>query len=157
MDTDTLQTERPAAVCPFHAASADAGSGESRTLEPTDVLHLPLHQRMVTQRATGEDGQPELRLFYADKEISFDEPELFTFGETLARQTSFTAADTLGWGSPGDWPRMRELLQQLIDEGVLRQADDGIQGRAHLMADARQEVGSGGSGHFTGLSLHALF
>lgn len=118
MNTDT--PARPAAACPFHTAPAAAPQ-----LQPGDVLHLPLHQRMVTQRATGEDGQAELRLFYADKEISFDEPELFEFGETLAKQSRFTAGDALGWGQPGGWLRVRNLLQTLIDEGVLRLADDG--------------------------------
>ena len=118
MNTDT--PARPAAACPFHAAPAAAPQ-----LQPGDVLHLPLHQRMVAQRAMGEDGQTELRLFYADKEISFDEPELFEFGETLAKQSRFIAGDALGWGQPGGWKRVRGLLQTLIDEGVLRLADDG--------------------------------
>jgi hypothetical protein len=123
MSTDTSISEPRAGVWPVHAAPAQPTG--PRTLAPTDVLHLPLHQRMLTQRATGEAGEPELRLFYADKEICFDEPELFSFGETLARQSHFVARDALGWGTPGDWLRVRALLQQLIDEGVLRHADEG--------------------------------
>jgi hypothetical protein len=122
MSTDTLLTERPAAVCPMHAAVPSPAA--QPTLRPTDVLHLPLHQRMLAQRGTGEDGSPELRLFYADKEIIFDEPELFGFGETLAQQTRFAAGAALTWGEPGDWPRVRGLLQQLLDEGVLRAGDE---------------------------------
>lgn len=123
MNTDAPSTERPAAACPFHAAASMPAAAPR--LQPGDVLHLPLHQRMVTQRATGDDGQPELRLFYADKEIAFDEPELFEFGETLAKQSRFIAGDALGWGQPGGWGRVRGLLEQLIEEGVLRHADDG--------------------------------
>jgi hypothetical protein len=123
MSTDTLSPPRSAAVCPMHVAAPAAAVPAG--LQPGDVLHLPLHQRMVTQRAVGEDGTPELRLFYLDKEISFDEPELFVFGETLATQSQFVAGDALRWGTPGDWPRVRALLQQLIDEGVLRHADEG--------------------------------
>lgn len=93
-------------------------------LQPGDVLHLPQHQRMFTQWATGEQGQRELRLFFRDKEISFDEPELFTFAETLACQSRFTAGEALRWGQPGDWRRVQGLLQQLIDEGVLHHATD---------------------------------
>lgn len=127
----SFETTQPsAAVCPFHPAPAPAladngaaNAGEMLLL-PTDELRLPLHQRMVTQYAVNADGARELRLFYEDKEISFDEPELWTFGETLARQSRFVAGEALAWGNPGPWPRVQALLQQLIDEGVLRFADE---------------------------------
>jgi hypothetical protein len=60
----------------MHSASA-AG------VQRRDRLALPLHQRALVQFATGEQGQRELRLFVADKEISFDDPALFAFGEVL--------------------------------------------------------------------------
>ncbi len=123
MSTATLSPPPAAATCPFHAAVSPKTAAHG--LQPGDVLHLPRHQRMVAQRATGEQGQPELRLFYADKEISFDEPELFAFAETLAQQSRFAAGEALHWGQPGDWARVRGLLLQLLDEGVLRHADDG--------------------------------
>lgn len=114
---------RPAvSPCPFQA---DLIAVQRGALQAGDELRLPLHRRMVTQYDTNAQGAPELRLFYADKEISFDEPELFAFGETLARQSQFKAGDALTWGAPGDWLRVRALLQQLIDEGVLRHADEG--------------------------------
>jgi hypothetical protein len=107
-------TDTPsAAQCPFHGHQAAAG------LQPTDVLSLPLHRRTVVQYSQREDGVRELHLYYADKEISFDEPELFAFGEQLARQDHFTAIDTLLWGPGYEWPRMQGLLQVLLDEGVL--------------------------------------
>jgi hypothetical protein len=112
----------PAGACPFHS---DIGAAPHAGLRPGDELVLPMHQRMVAQHGTGQQGAPELHLFYGDKEISFEEPELFTFGETLTRQSRFVAGDALGWGTPGDWPRVQALLQQLIDEGVLRHADEG--------------------------------
>ena len=49
----------------------------------------------------------------------FDEPDLFAFGEALVRHGSFVAKDSTTWGEGYDWPRMRELLEQLVDEGVL--------------------------------------
>jgi hypothetical protein len=104
--------------CPLqHAMPAAA-------LAPDEELVLPLHKRVVTQYATGEDGAPELRLFYGDKEISFDEPELFPFGERLASQERFLAGSAAGWGSGYPWPRVRELLETLIEEGVLLRASD---------------------------------
>lgn len=114
---------QPAAdACALHTGRAAA---PPQGLQADDELMLPLHQRMVTQYRRNDQGETELQLFYADKEISFDEPELFTFGETLARQSRFVAGAALAWGTPGDWPRVRALLQQLIAEGVLRHADSG--------------------------------
>lgn len=95
-----------------------------RSLHVGDELRLPLHQRTVAQYATGDEGRRELRLYYGDKEISFDEPELFRFGETLARSARFAAGDAVAWGEGLDWPRVRDLLQALLDEGVLRRADE---------------------------------
>ena len=115
--SDTLYESR--AVCPMHAADPQTG------LVRDQWLVLPRHKSAVVQYANNDEGRLELRLFYGDKEISFDEPELFAFGETLVQQPRFKAGDALGWGRPGDWPRVRELLQQLIDEGVLRLADEG--------------------------------
>lgn len=112
-------------------------------LEPGDMLALPHRQRMITQRDQDpETGVPELRLYYGSQQISFDEPELFTFGETLAQQSLFRAGDALGWGEPGDWPRVRDLLTQLIDAGVLRRADEGTVAAGQLHEERR--VGEAG-------------
>lgn len=93
-------------------------------LAATDELVLPKHKRVFVQYVNGESGVPELHLYYGDKEISFDEPELFDFGEGLAKQSRFLAGDATTWGANYDWPRIRELLEQLIDAGVLRYAID---------------------------------
>lgn len=92
------------------------------SLAATDELVLPKHKRVFVQYVDGESGTAELRLYYGDKEISFDEPELFDFGEGLAKQSRFLAGDATTWGANYDWPRIRELLEQLIDAGVLRLA-----------------------------------
>ena len=120
-----------ATVCPYSPAAVVASDG----LLPHDELVLYRHQRMFTQRGVDESGTPVLKLFYGDKEIEFDEPELFTFGETLARQSRFVAADALQWGEPGDWPRVQGLLTQLVDEGVLRHADEATQ-EERILGDA---------------------
>lgn len=91
-------------------------------LAATDELVLPKHKRVFVQYVDGENGARELRLYYGDKEISFDEPELFDFGEGLAKQPRFVAGDATNWGANYEWPRIQELLEQLIDEGVLRHA-----------------------------------
>jgi len=103
-------------------ASLEREIARRASLAATDELVLPKHKRVFVQYVDGENGARELRLYYGDKEISFDEPELFDFGEGLARQSRFLAADATTWGEGYDWPRIRELLEQLIDEGVLRHA-----------------------------------
>lgn len=97
---------------------------QGRGLSMDDVLVLPLQRRAVAQYATGEDGLRELRLFIADKEISFDEPELFSFGESLVRQSRFAAGTALDWAPDCDWARVSGLLLDLVEEGVLVRADD---------------------------------
>ena len=92
------------------------------SLAATDELVLPKHKRVFAQYVNGDSGAPELRLYYGDKEISFDEPELFDFGEGLAKQSRFVAGTATTWGANYDWPRIQELLEQLIDAGVLRHA-----------------------------------
>lgn len=132
-----------ATTAPFAAAAtctrhADTPVAAPVGLLPGDELVLPRHQRMVAQYSANPQGTRELQLFYGDKEISFDEPELFAFGETLARQSRFVARDALGWGTPGDWPRLHGLLLQLIEAGVLRRADEGdADERAYDEAGAR--------------------
>src|SRR5512140_3754345 len=119
--TESPQEGRNAAagMCPMHAPA-------QRALEAVDELALPLHKRMIAQYATDAAGARELRLYYGDKEISFDEPELFAFGETLAQQARFVAGAATTWCEGHEWPRIRELLEQLIDEGVLQYADDTL-------------------------------
>jgi hypothetical protein len=91
-------------------------------LKADDELIFPKHKRVFVQYMTGEGGGMELRLYYGDKEISFDEPELFEFGEGLAKQPRFIAGAATTWGPHYEWPRIQELLEQLVEEGVLRHA-----------------------------------
>jgi hypothetical protein len=101
----------------------EVASAMQSVVSRTDSLVLPKHRRMVAQYAANEAGSAELRLYYDDKEIVFDEHELFAFGETLAKQARFTAGDATSWGKGYEWPRIRDLLQHLIDEGILTHAD----------------------------------
>jgi hypothetical protein len=89
-----------------------------------DALVLPKHRRMVAQYLNDETGVAGLHLYYDEKEICFDEPDLFPFGEALAKQARFFAGDAMGWGEGYEWSRIRDLLQQLIDEGILAYAAD---------------------------------
>jgi hypothetical protein len=89
-------------------------------LQASDELVLSLKKRMVVQRSTSEAGGPALNLYYGDKEVSFDEPELFAFGETLATQSRFTAGDAVRWSEGQDWATIKPLLEHLIAEGILK-------------------------------------
>jgi len=92
-------------------------------LDADDELVFPKHKRVVTQYSTDASGAAELHLYYGEKEISFDEPGLFAFGERLAKQSRFVARTATTWGEGYDWPRVLELLEQLIEEGILRHVD----------------------------------
>lgn len=88
-------------------------------LQPSDELTLPMSRRMVVQHALSADGRPELVLYYEDKEVSFDEPRLFAFGETLALQTHFRADAATQWGSGYDWHEIKDLLEGLLAAAIL--------------------------------------
>ena len=102
-------------------------------MQPNDLLELPMAQRMVIQyRPTAEAR--ELCLYYGAREISFDDPDMFAFGETLGRQTRFVAQDAIQWGSGYAWTRVSPLLDELLSAGVLRRAT-GEQEAAFIGAD----------------------
>ncbi len=86
---------------------------------------------MVTHYGTDPDsGLRALFRFYGEHEISFDEPDLFAFGETLALQSQFAAGEATDWGTGYDWSRIRPLLQHLVDVEILRVlADDATSDR----------------------------
>lgn len=88
-------------------------------LQPDDRLLLPVARRMVVQCLPGATG-PVLTLFHGTQEITFDELWQFDFGQTLARQHVFRAADATGWGRGYAWAQVQEWLQDLLDAGVLR-------------------------------------
>ncbi len=113
------ELERDASRCPMHA-----GIASRRTLDAADELVLPMNRRVITQYAQTATGERELRLYYGDKEISFDEPDLFVFGETLGKQSRFVAGAAMTWGPQHEWARVRDLLEQLIEQNVLRHADE---------------------------------
>src|SRR5215510_3809866 len=92
-------------------------------LEANDELVFPHYRRVITQYSTDASGTTELHLYCGAKEISFDEPELFAFGEGLSKHARFVARTATTWGEGYDWLRVRELLEQLLAEGILQHAD----------------------------------
>jgi hypothetical protein len=76
----------------------EAGStrdGPPRELQHCDTLIFPL-QKSVVRQYVGDPASPtELILFYAYREIAFDDPAQFAFGEALAKQPQFVASEAM--------------------------------------------------------------
>ena len=96
---------------------------EQPALAAADELIFPHHKRVVVQYVTDTSGGRALHLYYGEKEIAFDEPELFAFGEALARSERFVARDAMAWGAGYAWSRIQALLAQLLDEGILHRVE----------------------------------
>ena len=96
------------------------------TLSREEVLCVPKRRRLVSNTVKGAEGQDELHVFYGDKEIVFDEPELLPFGTKLVQVERFRAEDAMGWadGTAYDWDQVRELLQALLDQEILKRASE---------------------------------
>jgi hypothetical protein len=91
-----------------------------QALDPRETLFVSNRKRFVPVYGANEAGARELTLYCGVKEVSFDEPELFSWAEKLIEQDSFLAGAATGWsGQPLEWPRVKELLVSLIDFGVL--------------------------------------
>ncbi|MDY7230803.1 hypothetical protein [Hyalangium rubrum] len=96
-------------------------SENAASVDPHEMLYLPLRRRFMSEYVDTPEGTKELRLFFGFKEISFDEPELFSFGETLIKQEQFMAGSATTWssGEPLPWERVKNMLEALLNEEVL--------------------------------------
>jgi hypothetical protein len=105
------------------AAPPETPPAGARILQPDDELVFPLSKGAFAQYWEEPGAPRELRLFYQDKEVAFNDPVLFSFGEALAGQSRFRAGDATSWG-PLDWVGARRLLEPLIAAHILRRADE---------------------------------
>jgi len=117
--------------------SEDVRTTKERVLREDDELLFPMSKGAVAQYWEDESTPRELRIFYRDKEIALDDPADFGFGETLVKQSKFRAGDATGWGE-SDWPHVRNLLEQLVEEGILRYADEKVEIPAPLRHEERE-------------------
>jgi hypothetical protein len=106
------------------------------SVDPRESLFVTARKRFVPVYNTGPDGAKELTLYCGLQEISFDEPELFPWAETLIQQDRFLAGSAAGWSAtPLEWPRLKDLLESLIEAGVLaREASQHSASQAALSA-----------------------
>jgi hypothetical protein len=95
-------------------------------LQPSEVLCIPKRRRLTHSRFKTDDGQEVLHLFYGEVELIFDEPDVAPVGEKLMQVEKFRAEDAMAWSNaePHDWEKIRDLLQALIDQNVLKRVTD---------------------------------
>jgi hypothetical protein len=91
-------------------------------LEPDARLSLfqGFRAAAIGSAVGSDEGRPSFTVTVGHKEIFFDEPELFAFGQGLHRQRhGFRAGDARDWGELS-WERVRELLETLVEAGLLQ-------------------------------------
>jgi hypothetical protein len=100
----------------------NAGEAMGMELQPSEVLCIPKRRRLTHSRVKNEEGQEVLHLFYGEVELIFDEPDVAPLGEKLIEVERFRAEEAMAWsnGAPHEWEKIRELLQALIDQQVLK-------------------------------------
>jgi len=136
----TLSTEASSANTLLASDSSDEDdTGNVRALHQDDELLFPLSKGAFSQYWEDENTPRELRVFYRDKEIAFDDPAFWSFGETLIKQTRFRAGDALQWGDY-EWPRVRQMLEDLIEATVLKYADEVDDVPAALRHEERETL-----------------
>lgn len=101
-------------------------------LQPSEVLYIPKRKRLTHSRFKNDDGQEILHLFYGEVELIFDEPDVAPLGEKLIEVERFRADEAMAWSNaaPHDWTRIRDLLQALIDQQVLKRISEAPAGGA---------------------------
>ncbi|MEQ1528072.1 MAG: hypothetical protein ABL925_02070 [Methylococcales bacterium] len=92
-------------------------------LQADDELIFPMQKRTVIHYVTNLYGTTELFLYCGDQEICFDEPELYDFGENLVKHPHFLAESAMAWGDGYEWQKVRGLLEQLLEVGILIKAN----------------------------------
>jgi hypothetical protein len=122
-------------------------SQEAVSVDPHETLYLPMRRRFTSEYVLTPEGTRELHIFFGVKEITIDEPELLSFGETLLKQDQFMAGSATTWslGEPYPWERVRELLEALLAEDILsreppKTASESDFHRILLEAEARREA-----------------
>jgi hypothetical protein len=89
-------------------------------VEPHETLFVLPRKRFVPIYGKTDEGSPELVLHVGLKEFCFDEPDLFPWAEKLLEQDSFVAGAATTWtNAPLEWPRVKELLDSFVAEGIM--------------------------------------
>src|SRR5262245_21942828 len=108
-------------------------------LQPSEVLFIPKRKRLTHSRLKNDDGQEILHLFYGEVELIFDEPDVAPLGEKLIVTDRFRAEEAMAWsnGEPHEWEKIRDLLQALLDQQVLKRDSESPAAKAAESYPAR--------------------
>ncbi|GEN09070.1 hypothetical protein SAMN05443572_105327 [Myxococcus fulvus] len=100
-------------------------------LQADELLYIPNRKRLTHDRLDAGDGQKVLHLFYGEVELIFDEPDIAPLGEKLLQVEQFQASDAMAWsdGAPHSWEKIRDLLEMLMEQRVLRRVSEAPTGR----------------------------
>ncbi len=118
---------QPQAIRGASVPGSRVPSSDGLTWEIVPECRSLLREQMlkVVAKPTWEEklgvAGPELYIRFGEIELCFDDVNLFAFGSKLVKTEHFRAGDTVGWARKGQfsWPDIREVLDQLIVEGVL--------------------------------------
>ncbi|MDE2403160.1 MAG: hypothetical protein KGM17_00400 [Sphingomonadales bacterium] len=92
-------------------------------ITPASRFVLPQARAALLQQGRDADGAPVLTLYHRGREVQWDDPRQFAFGEALAHCPRFSGADAAGWGDLG-WDAAAPMLAALADAGIIV-PDDG--------------------------------
>jgi hypothetical protein len=139
----TLSTQASALSTADTALGEDPSNEDDisspRALHQDDELLFPMSKGAFSQYWEDEETPRELRVYFRDKEIAFDDPAFYSFGETLIKQSRFRAGDALQWGEY-EWPKVRQMLEDLIEAEVLQYADEVTDVPAALRHEERETL-----------------
>src|SRR5262245_13901322 len=102
-------------------------------LRREEILCIPKRRRMTHSRFKDEGGREILHIFYGEVELIFDEPDVAPLGEKLIEVERFRAEEAMAWsnGPAHEWEKIRELLQALLDQEVLKRTTDAPAAQAN--------------------------
>ncbi|MEE9386202.1 MAG: tryptophan 7-halogenase [Nannocystaceae bacterium] len=112
-------TAIPGAIVPTDDGLKWRRVEEKVALRPEEMLRVTV--KPTWDMRDGAEG-PELYILFGTVELCFEDRNLVAFGKTLVRRETFRAGDTRRWAAYGEfrWEDIREILDQLLAEGVLR-------------------------------------
>jgi hypothetical protein len=93
-------------------------------IESTERLFVPHRKRISYTYVTSAEGVQELRIDYGAKEVTFDDPRFFAFGEQLVATPAFTGELATTWGPGYAWSELEPMIEALLDEGILGRGAD---------------------------------
>ena len=85
------------------------------------TLFVPQRRRFTRHTRRRGDGSAEVVVYFGERELCFDEPDLFPFAARLCATDRFVAESATTWsdGEPYDWERVKGYLDARVAEGIV--------------------------------------